>query len=150
MPTTQQQSSINALCPHTFYQCSDLPNLSRIGKFSCSKCDEWRNRMHLGRRDNRDRSQLKFYECSRVKKGMGGIRMRVICGNETETLLRIGAAAEDTISSIKSKEEMQNVIGVATNDTTSSSTVEKVMQKAQSVVATRAKCPKKKKKNRAK
>ncbi len=106
--------------------------------------------MHLGRRDNRDRSQLKFYECSRVKKGMGGIRMRVICGNETETLLRIGAAAEDTISSIKSKEEMQNVIGVATNDTTSSSTVEKVMQKAQSVVATRAKCPKKKKKNRAK
>ncbi len=101
--------------------------------------------MHLGRRDNRDRSQLKIYECSRVKNGMGGIRIRVICGNETETPLRIDAAAEDTISSIKSKEEMQNEIGVATNDTTSSSAVEEVMQKAQSVVATRAKCPKKKK-----
>jgi hypothetical protein len=40
--------------------------------------------MHVSGRDNRDQSELKFYECSRVKKGFSGICIHVISGSDKD------------------------------------------------------------------
>jgi len=84
--------AINKLTRHEFEECSDIPRitLTRLGIFSCSACDSWRER-HLSkgfksgvikRRDFlSDRHQ-----CSRSRLGKGPIRVRVVCGAEPKFL----------------------------------------------------------------
>jgi hypothetical protein len=73
---------INELTQHEFTECSQLPFLPPI--YSCNPCDEWRKRMHSVHFRDRccvDRSTLsKRYQCKRITKGYGPIRIRVIQG----------------------------------------------------------------------
>lgn len=84
MSQTRSRTKVyNDLLPHVFEECSDLPNLSRIGIFSCHACDMWRERqIHSARKTDTPRCQLNSrFQCSR-KKNKAGIRVRVICGQE--------------------------------------------------------------------
>jgi len=73
---------INQRTSHKFEECSELlrETLSSIGIFSCSACDQWRNRIHskggkvVKRRDFFQDHQ----QCSRPRLKMGPIRVRVV------------------------------------------------------------------------
>jgi hypothetical protein len=39
-------NKINRLTKHKFEECSDFPRMPHIGLFSCSACDNWRERVH--------------------------------------------------------------------------------------------------------
>jgi len=71
---------INELCKPKFTECSQLPFMAPI--FSCGPCDEWRNRVHsvqYKRRGSADRSSMsKKFQCHRIAKGYGPIRVRVV------------------------------------------------------------------------
>jgi hypothetical protein len=46
VPSNKSSAAINKLCKQHFDERSDLPRLSRIGIFSCSACDNWREHIH--------------------------------------------------------------------------------------------------------
>jgi hypothetical protein len=77
---TRANAPINDCTPHMFNVCSDLPNLGRLGIFSCDACDRWRTKDITGRRIFKPRSEMKSFFCTRELKGMGPIRIRVVCG----------------------------------------------------------------------
>jgi hypothetical protein len=77
---TRANVPINDCTPHIFKRCSDLPNLGRLGIFSCDACDRWRTKDITGRRIFKPRSEMKSFFCTRELKGMGPIRIRVVCG----------------------------------------------------------------------
>jgi hypothetical protein len=87
-----QKYTINKLTPHKFFECSDLPQLCHLGIFSCSACDEWRERMHrrgFGKSLPQKRDFLNdMHQCHRKKLGIDPSRIRVIRnagGNEGST-----------------------------------------------------------------
>jgi hypothetical protein len=75
-------SNISALTQSQFSECSDIPQLSCIGIFSCSACDKWRERMY-SRRFGKCLQRRDFlsdrHQCRQSKLGLGPIRIRVIC-----------------------------------------------------------------------
>jgi hypothetical protein len=83
----QNQIIINQLTNHEYEECFDLPKLFRIGIFSCSACDAWRELIHsrgfgksLPRRDFlSDRHQ-----CTRIKCGYGPIRVRIVLKEQSQ------------------------------------------------------------------
>jgi len=75
------EGNLNFLCKPVFNECSDLPNFSRIGIFSCDKCDRWRGRDLNYRKCNKSRSEIPSHQCTRVKKGVPGIKVRVVHKN---------------------------------------------------------------------
>jgi len=75
------EGNLNFLCKPVFKECSDLPNFSRIGIFSCDKCDRWRGRYLNYRKCNKSRSEMPSHQCTRVKKGAPGIKVRVVHKN---------------------------------------------------------------------
>jgi hypothetical protein len=81
---TQANVPINALTPHAFYLCSDLPNLSRIGILSCVACDQWCTRDLCSQRILKPRSEIKSFCCSRESKNMGPIQIWIVCGSGKE------------------------------------------------------------------
>jgi hypothetical protein len=68
----ENQAPIKKLCKHQFEECSDLPRLTRIGIFSCSACDIWRERVHSkGHRSLPRRDFLSDrHQCRRPKLNM--------------------------------------------------------------------------------
>jgi hypothetical protein len=84
----ENQAPINKLCKHQFEECSDLPRLTRIGIFSCSACDIWRERVHSkGHRSLPRRDFLSDrHQCRRPKLNMGPIKIRVIYNPSGPTL----------------------------------------------------------------
>ena len=77
---TQANSPINNITPHSFNACSDLPNLGRIGIFSCDACDCWRTRDICGRKTMKPHHEIKRFWCTRGIKCLGPIRIRIVCG----------------------------------------------------------------------
>ncbi len=77
---TRSTAPINDLTPHAYHICSDLPNLSKLGIFSCDACDRWRTKDICGRRILKPRHELKTFCCTRVTKKLGPIRIKVVCG----------------------------------------------------------------------
>jgi hypothetical protein len=79
---------INQLCEHEYSECSQLPFMAPI--FSCAPCDDWRNRA-LGVQFNQKRAKDRCcmsarYQCHRVTKGYGPIRVRVKLKSSTVAL----------------------------------------------------------------
>jgi hypothetical protein len=68
----------------TFQECSDAPNWSRLGIFSCHNCDKWRERLQLGKVPWEDRCALsaKRYQCYRNKTGEK-LHVRIVCRDPT-------------------------------------------------------------------
>jgi len=100
---TMMKNTINALTQHKFLECLDLPQLSCIGIFSCSACDKWRERIHsrgFGKGLPQRRDFLSnWYQCSRSRKGLGAIRIRVVfngTGPLNEDLMPSGVTASET------------------------------------------------------
>ncbi len=78
--TRSQTKVYNDLSPHVFEECSDLPNLSLIGIFSCHVCDVWRERVNSARRSSTPRHELTdHYQCNR-RKTKSVIRVWIVCG----------------------------------------------------------------------
>jgi hypothetical protein len=106
--------SINKLTHHKFYECSELPFLGCLGIFSCSACDRWRQRIYsrgfgqaLPRRDFlNDR-----YQCSRSKRGLGPIRVRVVYNGDSSPSERLPSG----IDNLSEDKENTNVNVVSTD-----------------------------------
>jgi hypothetical protein len=77
---TRANAPINDITRHCFNVCSDLPNLGRIGIFSCDACDRWRTRDICGRKTTKPRHEIKRFWCTRGIKHLGPIRIRIVCG----------------------------------------------------------------------
>jgi hypothetical protein len=82
---TRANAPINARTPHVFNLCSDLPNLGRLGIFSCDACDRWRTKDITGRRITKPRCEMKTFLCTRELKKMGPIRIKVVCGESSHS-----------------------------------------------------------------
>jgi hypothetical protein len=96
------KNKINALTQHKFLDCHDIPQLSCLGIFSCSACGKWRERIHshgFGKGLPQRRDFLSDrYQCSRTRKGLGAIRIRVFfngAGPLNEDLMPSGVAASE-------------------------------------------------------
>jgi hypothetical protein len=102
---TMANESINELTKHKFEECSDLPRLTRIGIFSCSACDAWRERVHsrgFGKSFKRRDFMSERHQCSRPKRHMGPIRIRIVYNPGCDT-------AADPSSSLESSSEVNAV-----------------------------------------
>lgn len=74
---------VNGLVQYSFQECSNLPNLSSIGLFSCNACVLWRDRKLGVKTCSKERSSLgKRYRCTRSAP----VRIRIMCnaGNQPE------------------------------------------------------------------
>jgi hypothetical protein len=94
-PWTRANVPINDLTPHEIHVCSDLPNLSRIGFFSCDNCDQWRARDVFGRRNFKSRSEMESFCCTWLAKGFGPIKVYIICGDDGSKHEAIESAKEN-------------------------------------------------------
>jgi len=61
------EGNVSFVCQPIFNVCSDLPNMRRIGIFSCDKCNCWRSRVLNHRQDSKSRDKMTFYNCTQQK-----------------------------------------------------------------------------------
>ena len=74
---SDSEDNVSFICRPIFHVCSDLPNLSRIGIFSCDKCDRWRNQVLNHRQHSIGRDEMAYYKCTRQKRRSKGITIKV-------------------------------------------------------------------------
>jgi hypothetical protein len=106
----KKAGKINQLTSHKFIECSDLPYLGRIGIFSCSACDRWRQRIHsrgYGKAITRRDFLSDRYQCSREKRGLGPIKIRIVFNGDSKETKVMGvdnvSNSQETNSSISRK-----------------------------------------------
>jgi hypothetical protein len=104
----KKAGKINQLTLHKFIECSNLLYLGHIGIVPYSACDRWRQRIHsrgYGKAITRRDFLSDHYPCSREKRGLGPIKIRIVfngLSKETEVMGVVNVSnSQETNSSIK-------------------------------------------------